>query len=93
MTHQQITKKLSEIGAAWAVRSDKYVDPNDGYGAKPTYHIHPDASYPHQDSIKKFDNLDEVAGYVTARINAGKAKTESESFRIMDDFWESLLLK
>ena len=41
MNKQKITQKMSELGMAWSVRSDKYIDPNDGYGARPTYHIHP----------------------------------------------------
>lgn len=58
--HDRITKKLQEQGRAWAVRSDKYIDPNDEFGAKPTYHIHPNATYPHQSDICRFDSLNEI---------------------------------
>lgn len=90
MAKQQITQKLQSVGAAWAVRSDKWISPNDGFGAKATYHVHPDASYPHQSHIKRFDNLEEVAGYAKAREAAAAASSESEAWRIMDDFWASL---
>lgn len=57
----RITKKLLERGASWAIRSDKFCDPNDSLEAqaagKKTYHIHPDASYPHWDSVQRFDSL------------------------------------
>ena len=90
MNKKQITQKLAAVGAAWAVRSDKHVSPNDGFGAKATYHVHPDVSYPHQNHIKRFDNLDEVAGYAKAREAAQNASSESEAWKIMDDFWASL---
>lgn len=89
MSKQQITQKLSELGAAWAVTSAKTVLPNDGFDAKPTYHVHPDASYPHQNSIKRFDNLNEVAGYVDARERANQASDQSAAYEIMEDFWNS----
>jgi len=58
--HDRITKKLQEQGRAWAVRTDKFIDPNDDFGAKPTYHVHPNASYPHQTDICRFDSLNEI---------------------------------
>ena len=90
MTKQQITQKLQNLGAAWAVTDSKTILPNDGFGAKPSYHVHPDASYPHQDHIKRFRNLGEVAGYVEARQQANECTDESEAFEIMSDFWDSL---
>lgn len=89
MSKRQITEKLSELGAAWAVTDAKTVLPNDGFGAKPTYHVHPDASYPHQDSIKRFGNLDELAGYVDARERANQAPDQSAAYEIMEDYWQS----
>ncbi len=77
MNKQKITEELAEVGAAWAVSSEKIVLPGDGFGAGATYHVHPDASYPHQYSIKRFDNLREVAAYVDARKKA-KAATNFE---------------
>lgn len=84
MTHAQITAAMQQLGMAWAVRSDKYVDPNDPFGSKPTYHVHPDHSYPHQNSIKRFDNLAQVSDYVAA-------DTHDERVEIMQDWYESTM--
>ena len=62
----QIEQGLSEIGACWAVRADKYVSPDDEFGAKPSYHVHPDASYPHVRSIKRFESLDMLWSWIQA---------------------------
>jgi len=85
MTKQQITSKFAALGMAWAVRSDKFQDVNDD---RAYYHVHPDASYPHQNSIKRFDNLEEVAEYVKAREAAANA-TFDEGVRIMERYEES----
>ena len=63
--HTRITRKLKKKGMAWAVRSDKYICTNHNCcnvleGDKPAYHIHPDASYPHQNSIERFASLREI---------------------------------
>jgi len=58
--HDRITKELQEQGRAWAVRSDKHISPDDEWDAKPTYHVHPNASYPHQSDICRFDSLNEI---------------------------------
>ena len=90
----RITKGLREIGAAWAVRNDRYCSPNDPLEdqieGKRTYHVHPDASYPHQDHIVRFRNLDEIAAYIKAREAASAAEDEAEGDRIMEDFWADL---
>jgi hypothetical protein len=62
----QIEQGLEDIGACWAVRSDKYISPNDDFDAEPTYHVHPDASYPHQNHIKTFDSLRELWSWIQA---------------------------
>ena len=79
--HEMVTKGLTEIGAAWAVRSDRYICTNRQCcdylaGDRRAYHVHPDASYPHQNSIKRFSNLDEVAGYIRACKKARRAAQE-----------------
>jgi len=68
----QITKKLKEINAAWAMRNNKCVLPEDAQNGstRPTYHIHPDRSYPHQNSIMRFDTLAEIAEYIEVRKQA-----------------------
>lgn len=61
--HTKVTKRLAEAGAAWATRSDKFVDPNDPLEAQiagQTYHVHPNVSYPHQSDIMRFGSLKEI---------------------------------
>ena len=65
-TKQQIEQGLKDIGACWAIRSDKFIDPSDGYDAAPTYHVHPNAAYPHQDNIRAFKSLRELWSYIQA---------------------------
>jgi len=94
MNHRQITQGLKEIGAAWAVRSDKWCSPNDPLddqikGIK-TYHIHPDRSYPHQNSIKRFYSLAEIAAYIRACKKAAQATSDEKGMEIMEDFWAGL---
>lgn len=65
-TRKQVEKGLEDIGACWAVKSAKYVSPDDEYGAKPAYHVHPDRSYPHIRDIKRFESLDELWSWINA---------------------------
>jgi len=66
-----ISTGLSEIGACWAVRKDRYTDPGDPYGAQVrgerTYHIHPDASRPYVSAMLRFRTLDQIAEYIKVR--------------------------
>ena len=87
MTIDQITRALTGIGAGWAYSSAKHISPNDGFGAKPSYHVHPDSSSPHQDSIVRFYSMQEVMAYVRARKAAARATGESEAIDIMHNFW------
>lgn len=67
--HQRISKKLQQKGAAWAVRSDKHVSPNDPMqdqiDGRKTWHVHPDASHPHQGCILRFDTLAEIEKWLS----------------------------
>jgi hypothetical protein len=91
--HEQITKGLAEIGAAWATSTQRYIcaDHNccEQYGGrKAAYHVHPDASFTEVSAIRKFYNLDEIAAYIKAQK---ECKTDPEhAFEIMDDFEEWL---
>jgi len=67
---KKVTIGLGEIGASWATRSDKFVSPDDGFGAKPTYHVHPDVSRPEQSAVLNFRTLKEIEGYIEARKKA-----------------------
>lgn len=69
--HERITRKLTALGAAWAVRSDKYTSPDDSLddraSGRKTWHVHPDASEPDQRSIRQFDTLAELEAWIQAR--------------------------
>ena len=75
-TRKQVEQGLEDIGACWAVRSDKYVGADDGYDARPTYHVHPDAGYPHVNAIKRFESLDELANWIGACKRAAASPDE-----------------
>lgn len=82
MNKQQITKKLRELGAAWATTSDKYLCTdyqccNHLNGDKPAYHIHPNSSYPHVNNIFRFTSLREIAEWI--REDREMIKEEAES--------------
>lgn len=88
MNKKRITNELRELGMAWAITSEKCVLPNDGYDARKTYHIHPEANYPHEMSIKRFDTLKEIELYIKA-IKEAKSNPEM-AFDIMSKFWASI---
>lgn len=79
---ERITNDLLELGACYAVSSEKTILPNDGYGARPSYHVHPDASYPHQNSIERFDTLADLEEYIEVRKRIQAAETEEEQWEI-----------
>ena len=67
MRKEQVTKKLEEIGACWAVKAEKYIgvnDPGNPWERKACWHIHPDCSYPHIDNIQRFNTLQELADWI-----------------------------
>jgi len=72
---KKVTEGLREIGACWAVRTTKFVDPNDnwrmdGRPVAATYHIHPDAEAPEQSAVLRFRTLKEIEEYIEARRRA-----------------------
>ncbi len=75
-TRTQVEQGLEAIGACWAVRSDKYVSADDDYDAKPAYHVHPDATYPHVNAIKRFESLNELASWIDACKRAAASSDE-----------------
>ena len=40
----KINQELKELGMAWAVSAEKCILPSDPIGARPTYHVHTNAS-------------------------------------------------
>ena len=73
-----IAQKMGEVGAAYAVTTKKTILPNDGFGASSKYHVHPDASYPHENAIQRFDTLAEVEAYLDAAIKAQAAPGQAQ---------------
>lgn len=53
MTEEQMVAALRSVGACFAISTAKYVAANDPFESKPAYHIHPDASYPHEKNIER----------------------------------------
>lgn len=82
----RVNSGLEQIGACWAIRSDKFIDPSDGYEAKPTYHIFPDATNPYNNSIIRFLSLKEILNWITACKEA--ARTGGMVVYIGDGVWE-----
>jgi len=70
----KVRKALAEVGAAFAVRSDRFTDPSDPYGAQmrgeKRYHIHPDASRPEVTAMLRFRTLDEILAWAAAAAEA-----------------------
>ena len=69
---QKISQKLHDIGACWAVTSEKYLSPNDpewlGERRQKTWHVHPVANYPHQKNVMRFETLKELEQWVDSEI-------------------------
>lgn len=94
---KRVTKRLEELGMAWATRTDKYTDPSDPYGARvrgeKTYHIHPDRSYPSTTAILRFHTLREILDFCDAQEKATdlvKAGEYQAAENVMDDYWASV---
>jgi hypothetical protein len=85
ITHREVEDLIQNVGAAFATRGDKYIDPNDPLGSKPTYHIHPDRHEPWQNAILRFRTLQEIADYAVARTEAFAHPDLAEE--IMGTFW------
>lgn len=91
MNKQQITKRLRNIGAAWATSDEKYICTNSKCcnhleGDRPAYHIHPDALEPRESYICAFTSLAGIAEYIRVRERMNAAPTDAEALRIWDDY-------
>lgn len=87
---ERISRQLREIGAAWAVTDAKTVFPGDGFDAKPTYHVHPDADNPHEGRIRRFETLDQLEGWLrlVRQYNAGTIDEATLQDKMFDLMWE-----
>lgn len=80
MTTEQMMKALQDVGACFAVTSAKYVAVRDGRDAKPSYHIHPDCSYPHEDKIVRVYSQAQFRDWVKTVKAAKRATSQEEAF-------------
>ncbi len=82
MTIEQMAQALKSVGACFAVTTAKTVLVSDPHGTKPSYHIHPDASDPRQDSIKRLASQKQLMDWV---------RTAKAAARCTDDFQAVIL--
>ena len=87
---QRISEELSQIGAAWALRDDKYISPDDEWGAKPTYHIHPDQSEPYSFRVKRFRSLKEIQMYIASVKTCMQVEDQGLKADIMEEYEAAL---
>jgi len=78
----KVREAFREVGAAFAIRSDRFVYPSDPYGAQvrreKQYHVHPDASQPEVTAMLRFRTLDEILDWAAA------AKRSKD---VWDEYW------
>ncbi len=84
----KITARLQNIGAAWAIRTDKFCDANDPLencaAGRKTYHIHPDQSYPHWNSVQRFDTLAEIEDWLATAENRRRKPPSMKAQKLYD---------
>ncbi len=76
MTVNQMVAALESVGACFATSSAKCILPNDGFDAKPAYHIHPDASYPHEKDIIRVYSQKQLQDWVRTAKAAKRTPDE-----------------
>lgn len=76
MTEQQMVQSLKSVGACFAVSTAKYISPNDPHGAKPAYHIHPNAEYPHEKDVVRVYSQRQLLDWVRTAKAANRAPQE-----------------
>ena len=86
----KVREALREVGAAFAIRSDRFMDPSDPYGAQvrreKRYHVHPDASQPEVTAMLRFRTLDEILGWAAAAKQA-KEVWDTARAKMSDDYY------
>ncbi len=80
MTINQMAKALIDVGACFAVTTAKTILPNDPFGSKPSYHIHPDCSNPRQDDIERAYTQEQFMDWVRTRKAILRATSEKEAW-------------
>lgn len=85
MTINQMSSALKSVGACFAVTTAKTVLPNDPFESKPSYHIHPDCSYPHQLNIERVFSQAQFADWIRTMKAAKRCTDQADAF----DLWEA----
>lgn len=85
MTTEQMVKALDSVGAIFAVSTAKYISPNDPFESKPSYHIHPDASYPHEKHIERVFSQKQFQDWIRTMKAAKRCTDQADAF----DLWEA----
>ena len=76
MTEDQMVKALKSVDACFAVSTAKFVSANDPFGSKPSYHIHPDASNPHEKNIVRVYSQKQLQDWVRTAKAASRTPDE-----------------
>lgn len=85
MTTEQMVKALTDVGAIFAVSTAKYVGANDPFGSKPSYHIHPNADYPHEKNIERVYSQKQFLDWVRTMKAAQRCKDQADAY----DLWQA----
>ena len=80
MTIDQMSAALKSVGACFAVTTAKTVLPNDPFGSKPSYHIHPDASNPRQEDIERVCSQTQFKDWIRTMKAAERATSQEEAY-------------
>lgn len=92
MTINQMSSALKSVGACFAVTTAKTVLANDPYMAKPSYHVHPDASYPHQNDIVRLYSQAQFKDWIRTSKAVQRANDNEASYvlwALYEDRWAS----
>ena len=91
MTIDQMSAALRSVGACFAVTTAKTILPNDGFDAKPAYHIHPDCSNPRQEDIERVYSQEQFKDWIRTMKAAMRATSQEEAFPLWiayQDRWQ-----
>lgn len=85
MTIDQMSAALKSVGACFAVTTAKTVLTNDPFESKPSYHIHPNAEYPHEKHIERVYSQAQFKDWVRTMKAAKRCTDQADAF----DLWQA----
>ena len=91
MTEQQMVAALKSVGACFATSTAKFISPNDPYGSKPAYHIHPNSEYPHEKDIVRVYSQKQLVDWVRT-MKAVARMTNEQAYDLQEAYkarWET----